>query len=261
MSNPTATPTLIPQRTHTPSGMSTRYLSTTDAYNLWAPVYDSDGNFLQAMDSLEMKSLFPRMLSEITSPKPWKLVDLGCGTGRNTIALVGVEGSEVVAVDASKGMLEVARKRLEQMTGGEKRLRFETVDLIESASPPQVVLDADAVVSTLVIEHIPCDTFFSHASQMLKASGLLLLTNMHADMGNLSQAGFVDAQSGQKIRPVSYAHTVEEVLKSAEKYGLELLGSMIEKGVTEDLTAVLGERSKKYIGVTCWFGGLFRKKS
>jgi 2-polyprenyl-3-methyl-5-hydroxy-6-metoxy-1,4-benzoquinol methylase len=254
----------IPQRANTPSGMSTTYLPTTDAYNLWAKVYDSDGNFLQALDTIEMKTLFPRMLSEVRSrsdeERPLKLVDLGCGTGRNTVALLGVEGAEVVALDASEGMLNVARKRLSEVLEGEQshgRLKFEVFDLL-SEPTSATDLSADAIVSTLVIEHIPCDNFFTHVSRMLKKGGVLCLTNMHADMGKLSQAGFVD-ETGRKVRPVSYAHSVEEVVASAEKCGLELIGEVAERRVTEDLVAQLGERSRKYVGVMVWFGGLWRK--
>jgi SAM-dependent methyltransferase len=254
----------IPHRANTPSGMSTTYLPTTDAYNLWAKVYDSDGNFLQALDTIEMKTVFPRVLSEVRSGsvdgKLMKLIDLGCGTGRNTVALLGVEGAEVVALDASEGMLDVARKRLNEVLAGRQdqgRLRFEVFDLL---SEPNAASDlsADAIISTLVIEHIPCDNFFAHVSRMLRKGGVLCLTNMHADMGRLSQAGFVD-ETGRKVRPVSYAHSVEEVVESAKKYGLELIGEVAERRVTEDLVGALGERSRKYVGVMVWFGGLWRK--
>ena len=188
--------------------ISIRYMDTTTAYDLWASVYDTDGNFLQALDTIEMKALLPTMLSKIKDPKPWKIVDLGCGTGRNTMALLNVEETEVVALDASPKMLEVAKGRC---CGGDvvkvegNSIRFEVFDLIEAKSPPEVACNSDAVVSTLVIEHIPCDAFFSHVSQILKPGGVLLLTNMHSHMGGISQAGFVDPKTGDKIRPKSYA--------------------------------------------------------
>jgi ubiquinone/menaquinone biosynthesis C-methylase UbiE len=252
----------IVQSTSTTSGAPIRYLSTTAAYDLWASVYDTDGNFLQAMDNIEMKSLFPNMVSNIKSEKPWKLVDLGCGTGRNTVALLGVADAEVVALDASPKMLEVAKSRLQDITkqsASQSPIRFEVIDLIESMELPLVALNADAVVSTLVIEHIPCDIFFRHVAQMLKPRGILLLTNMHAQMGSLSQAGFVDSKTGEKVRPTSYAHTVDNILAAASKFGLEPIGKIEERAVNEASADVLGQRSKKWIGVTVWFGGLFRK--
>ena len=74
-----------------PSYKAVKYLPTSEAYDRWAKVYDTDGNFLQAMDNMEMKTLFPRFVSSIASTgEPWKMVDLGCGTGRNTALLMAL---------------------------------------------------------------------------------------------------------------------------------------------------------------------------
>ena len=247
-----------------------KYTDTVSAYDLWSEVYDTDGNFLQAMDTIEMKTLFPRMLDEIKSKpdveRPWRIVDLGCGTGRNTKALLTLPKTEVVAIDASPKMLDIARARLkdtESMPDGEgkQNLHFDVFDLIKSCEPPAISLNANAVVSTLVIEHIPADVFFGHVSKMLKPGGVLLITNMHSDMGGISQAGFVDPKTGDKIRPTSYAHTVKEVEKAAAACGLEPIGPIEEKAVDQSMVEQLGMRSQKWIGITCWFGGLFRKQS
>lgn len=241
---------------------SIRYLKTAEAYDLWANVYDTDGNFLQALDTIQMKSLLPRMLARLESinpPRPWKLVDLGCGTGRNTAALLEVAGSEVVGLDVSSGMLEVARQRLKNgVTSG--RLRLQVLDLIEQSVPPSLATWADAIVSTLVIEHIPVDIFFRQVSHMLKPGGIFLLTNMHSEMGGISQAGFVDPETGEKIRPDSYAHTVQDVEAEAAKHGLEVIEKIQEVSVEPNMVSRLGERSVKWIGVKVWFGGILRKR-
>ncbi|ETN43906.1 uncharacterized protein HMPREF1541_11037 [Cyphellophora europaea CBS 101466] len=246
-----------------------RYLPTTAAYDLWAAHYDHDANFLQALDSLAMKTLFPRLIAHVAKqpdgsprPTPWKLVDLGCGTGRNTIALLDVPDAEVVAVDASPKMLEVAKGRVGEATKASGRtgeVRFGIVDLLENTEPPHMVQNADALVSTLVLEHIPCETFFRQAAQMLKPGGWLLMTNMHSEMGGISQAGFVDPETGEKIRPKSYAHTPAEVLAAAESVGLVVEGQLEERAVDESLVEALGPRSRKWVGIKCWYGGLFRK--
>lgn len=239
-----------------------RYLRTAEAYDLWANVYDTDGNFLQALDTIQMKSLLPRMLALLESsnhPRPWKLVDLGCGTGRNTAALLEAGESQVVGLDVSAGMLEVARQRLKDGVAS-GRLRLEVVDLIEQSVPSSLAKWADAIVSTLVIEHIPADMFFRQISQMLKPGGILLLTNMHSEMGGISQAGFIDPKTGGKIRPASYAHTVHDVEAEAAKYGLEVIDKIEEKSVDASMVSQLGERSAKWVGVRVWFGGILRKK-
>ncbi|KAI6091300.1 S-adenosyl-L-methionine-dependent methyltransferase [Hypoxylon rubiginosum] len=261
-----------------PSISSIRYLPTNEAYDRWAAVYDTDGNFLQALDTIELRTLFPQFLQYITLPKPWRIVDLGCGTGRNTALLLTVPDiEEVIALDSSKGMLEVARSRLQQADDGAglmnpvpprtiPKLRLEVFDMLVSSSPPASAQQADGVISTLVVEHVPLPTFFSQVSQILKPGGVLLLTNMHAHMGGISQAGFVDRDTGEKIRPTSYAHTVADMVAEASNWGLEVeygeeedAGGIMERIVDENMVEKLGPRSKKWIGVTVWLGGLFRK--
>ena len=240
---------------------SIRYLSTAQAYDLWAAVYDTDGNFLQALDTIQMKTLMPRTLGMLQTsqlPRPWKLVDLGCGTGRNTAALLGVQDASVVGLDVSPGMLDVARQRLGKV-GAEGKLTLEVFDMLQQSSPPESAVNADVVVSTLVIEHIPAEIFFGHVAKILKPGGILLLSNMHSEMGRISQAGFVDPKTGEKIRPTSYAHTVAQVEAEAAENGLKVVDKIEERAVEKSLVPFLGERSEKWIGVTVWFGGIFRK--
>ncbi|ORY66097.1 methyltransferase small domain-containing protein [Pseudomassariella vexata] len=254
-----------------PSFSSIKYVPTTEAYNRWAKVYDTDGNFLQALDNIEMQHLMPRFISSIRSPKPWRMADLGCGTGRNTALLLIVEDAHIAALDSSDGMLEVAKARLKEFNAetpaeadakSRSDVQFELFDLLASSDPPAHAKDADGIISTLVIEHIPLPAFFSKVTMMLKTDGVLLLTNMHSHMGGISQAGFVDPNTGEKIRPTSYAHTVEDVVAEAAKWGLELEGDrgMVERAVDDEMVGKLGPRSQKWVGITCWFGGLFRKK-
>ncbi|KAI0184378.1 cyclopropane-fatty-acyl-phospholipid synthase [Xylaria flabelliformis] len=259
-------------RTADPSFKSVRYLPTNEAYDKWAKVYDSDGNFLQAIDDLELKTLFPRFMMSIKSPKPWRVLDLGCGTGRNTALLLGIPKCEIIALDSSKGMLDVAENRLSipntglEVMESQPDLRFDIFDMLATSSPPASVTPhtVDAIISTLVVEHIPLPVFFAHVAQLLRPGGVLLLTNMHSEMGGISQAGFVDTATGEKIRPTSHAHTIEELLLEALKHGLEVEtdegGTGIrETAVTEDMVGRLGLRSEKWIGIRCWFGGIFRK--
>jgi len=84
----------------------------------------------------------------------------------------------------------------------------------------------------------------------------VVITNMHAEMGRKSQAGFMDEETGSKVQGESFVYEVEEVLEEARRWGFELVGDVGERGVgLEDLeTSVVGERGKKWVGVKCWFG-------
>lgn len=269
-----------------------RYLDTATAYDLWSSVYDSDGNFLQALDTIQMSSLLPSAMSILTSDiqsgsvsptTKIKAVDLGCGTGRNTLGLLDFpQISEVVAVDLSPKMLEVARRRcLEKVketttttdtatatdtlsSPTKVNLTFNTYDMTASTAPPEHLTSppANLIISTLVLEHIPLSIFFQTVNQILSPSGLLILTNMHSSMGEISQAGFIDPKTGDKIRPVSYVHTVQETVEEAERWGFEVVpGSKVEElKMGEELVGVLGRRSEKWVGIDVWFGGIWRRK-
>lgn len=246
-----------------------RFLDPTTAYDLWSEVYDTDGNFLQALDAIEMRNLLPKMLSRISSScTPWKVVDLGCGTGRNLIPLLDLPGSMIIGLDASSKMLEIARTRIDEhmaqiskTSEAAQGAQLEIYNLLGSYRIPSCALNADAVISTLVLEHVPLSIFFEKASDLLTPSGLALVTNMHSDMGAISQAGFVDPKTGEKVRTQSFAHHLDDVVAEAQKQGFEVVGEILERAVDEEMSEVLGARARKWIGVNVWFGIYFRKQT
>ena len=84
---------------------------------------------------------------------------------------------------------------------------------------------------------------------------------MHAEMGRLGQAGFVDETSGVKVRGQSFVYEIEEVLEEGKRWGFEVVGKVQERGVKEENVGegrVVGERGRKWIGVKCWFGMVLR---
>lgn len=245
-----------------------RILDPTTAYDLWSEVYDTDGNFLQALDTIEMRTLLPTMLSRISSCPPWKIVDLGCGTGRNMTRLLEIPGSMVVGLDASPKMLKIARSRIDEhmaqigrASEAAQGARLELYNMLDSCHIPCCALNADALISTLVLEHVPLSIFFAKASEVLKPEGFALVTNMHSDMGAISQAGFMDPKTGEKVRTQSLAHCLDDVVAEARKQGFEVVGEILERAVDEKTSELLGVRARKWIGVTVWFGVCFRKQA
>lgn len=240
-------------------------------------VYDNDANPLQALDDIELSTLLPQFLAllEAQSSSPsseLKVVDLGCGTGRNTCKLLTIPRvRQVVGLDASAQMLALAKRRCEGL-GGERLasgshvadLKLELYDMLgddAAERTPETARQADAVISTLVLEHVPANVFFKTVAVILKPGGLMLLTNMHAGMGSKSQAGFKDPETGQKIRPVSYAHKIEDVLREASRWGLEPVGKVHEREarMSDVKPGPVGDRLRKWIGVNMWFGMVLTK--
>ncbi|KAJ5618896.1 hypothetical protein N7510_002880 [Penicillium lagena] len=281
-----------PPETQDPS-QKIEYLDTVEAYDKWAEVYDTDGNFLQRLDTIEMRKLLPRFLERVRArfeTDHSSLVDLGCGTGRNTIQLLDALSAQdndnnsfapaVFGVDASPKMLDAAQRAIDASIAAKKtgqqttEISLAIFDLLNFASSipqlPSALRDGGAVgvISTLVLEHIPAKVFFEAASSIMKPGAYLLVTNMHAEMGARSQAGFTDPATGVKIRPTSYCHSIPEVLAAADEAGFQVEdlvgqdgdGGFLVKDVDERLGDLLGVRAKKWVGVKVWFGVCFSKR-
>ncbi|OQD95260.1 hypothetical protein PENSOL_c021G10880 [Penicillium solitum] len=268
-----------------PSGRSqqTQYINTVEAYDKWAEVYDTDGNFLQRLDTIEMRTLLPQFIDRVSQrfqPSPPEteseteakairpsLVDLGCGTGRNTIQLLSTLSTankatsfSVIGLDASRGMLDVARtatREYAMKSAMQTDVELGILDLLQpELSKTQLPSSlngpgAVGVISTLVLEHIPLERFFAAAAGIMRSGAYLLVTNMHGEMGMRSQAGFTD-ERGVKVRPTSYCHAIPDVLDAAVRAGFEVeevvgAGSdgVVVRGVDEELGDVLGARAKK----------------
>ncbi|KAB5555064.1 S-adenosyl-L-methionine-dependent methyltransferase [Coniochaeta sp. 2T2.1] len=267
MSSTTPTPSPIPQETSRADRKVT-YLSTLEAYDKWATFYDSDGNVLQQVDDQEVLRLLPQVLALLPpdSDRPRKILDLGCGTGRNTLKLLGIPGAEIYGLDLSPKMLDIAKDRCTSAWNAlpaDQRaasLHFNTYDVLDPASLSVQLGDMDVVISTLVVEHMPLANFFREVDRLLAPGGLVLVTNMHSDMGARSQAGFNDPTTGEKIRPVSYNHSPADLLEAARAAGYELVGdSIVERGMDEQMAMGLGPRAGKWVGVRMWMGEIFRK--
>ncbi|CEO59440.1 hypothetical protein PMG11_04115 [Penicillium brasilianum] len=285
---------LLAEKPNNDDTQPVQYVGTVEAYDKWAEVYDTDGNFLQRLDTIEMRALLPQFLHRVYSrfqaSGQLTLLDVGCGTGRNTIQLLealaqyqkdttSMAKVDIVGLDASPGMLEVARSAIHSATRREDlkkspEVSLDTIDLRQPATvranlPPSLQNSGAAgVISTLVLEHIPTKEFFEAVSATMRPGGYLLVTNMHANMGMRSQAGFTDPQTGVKIRPTSYCHSVSEVLAAAEQAGFQVedivgeegQNGVLERDLDEQLAEKLGARAKKWIGIRVWFGICFSKK-
>ncbi|KAF5877364.1 putative methyltransferase small domain-containing protein [Botrytis fragariae] len=273
-------PTPNPSTTHQES------VSTYLLYNRWAATYDTDHNPLQILDSALIPSLL-KTLFFIPSEARGNITitELGCGTGRNTIRFLAPplskKISKIHALDLSPAMLEIARSRcslcVSENDSHVPSIQFDEFNALNVQSDPEISSliqgQANMVISTLVLEHLPLDTFFSAVAFLLKPdsdvnNGRVLITNMHAEMGRLSQAGFSDEIEGKKtkVRGESYVYEIEEVVEEGKKWGFHVVGEVLERTVEitdieEDGSGLkLGSRGEKWIGKKMWFGMVMQRK-
>ena len=112
------------------------------AFDAQAPTYDT------GMEGDHARRLYPHVLAEVAravagNPAP-RLLDLGCGTGAVTDVLAPFV-RRVVAVDHSREMLDVARRRLDGR---------DNVDLREGDLEALPVADGELDAALLVLASV-----------------------------------------------------------------------------------------------------------
>lgn len=85
-------------------------------------------DFMNKMMTFGMdKSWRKKVLKKVTESKPTTVLDVATGTGDMPILLLQSPAKEIVGIDISKGMLEVANQKVQEINAGE-RIRFEVQD-------------------------------------------------------------------------------------------------------------------------------------
>ena len=181
------------------------------AYDAWARTYDSDRNATRDLDAAVVRAAGLTLQGR-------DVVELGCGTGKNTTFLAQ-HARSVVALDFSSVMLEHARARV---TG--EHVRFVQHDI--RAPWPLATGAADVVVGNLVLEHVEqLGCVFVEAVRVLRAGGRLHLCELHPERQRRGgQAQFVDAATGATRMVPAHRHTTPEYVNAGIAAGLRNTG-------------------------------------
>ncbi len=221
-------------------------LSVEAGYSLWASCYDDDGNPLTAIEG-------PALASWYGDIAGCRVLDLGCGTGRHTRALIDA-GAEVVAADLTRAMLDRARINL-----GDHRVGWLRVAL------PGPLPFADAsftlVVLGLVAEHLSdLSGSLAEVARVLMPGGRCLVSTLHPDRTAQGQtARFIDPESGIR-RPIRTIHReVGDYLGAASSAGLTLVEECALI-VPPSLADIL-PRAEPYVGQALGWAGCWEKTS
>ncbi|MBI5241238.1 MAG: class I SAM-dependent methyltransferase [Elusimicrobia bacterium] len=182
---------------------------TRRGYDLWAEVYDTDGNPLTAME----EPVVDRLLGRV---RGLAVADVGCGTGRHALRLAR-RGARVTGFDFSEGMLAKARAK-----PGAEAVRFIRHDLARPL--PLRSGSCDRVLCSLVLEHIKdLEGFFRELGRVCRKDGLVVVTAMHPALWLKGQsARFFDPKSGRDIRPRSHRQTLSDYVMAAASAGLRV---------------------------------------
>jgi malonyl-CoA O-methyltransferase len=225
---------------------STEELSARDGYAAWAACYEEDGNPLIPLEGPAVAALFGPVAGK-------RVLDLGCGTGRHTLALAQA-GAHVTALDQSPEMMALARRKLQD----------HPVEWLLHALPTPFPLPDDAfalVVAGLVVEHVAdLPALLQEAARVLVPGGRLVLSALHPDRTAGGQrARFIDPQTGVRRPITTYHRLVADYLGAASAAGLALVSE--QTLVVPPELAIALPRASRYVGLPLGWVAAWEKPS
>lgn len=183
-------------------------MSIQDAYTNWSLTYDEDRNRTRDLDQQVT-------YSTLSGQQFGRIVEIGCGTGKNTAFLAGI-GDRVTALDFSAGMLARAREKVQAAN-----VTFVETDLTQVW--PVEDRSADLVVCNLVLEHIENLHFvFAQAARVLLPGGRFFVCELHPFRQYQGTQATFQRDDGAVLID-AYVHHISDFLAAAEASGLSLV--------------------------------------
>lgn len=139
-------------------------MNVQQAYNAWSETYDTVEN--------KTRDLEARALRESVAGENLEILEIGCGTGKNTEFLQTL-AKRLLGADFSEEMLAIARKKIPS-----EKVEFRRLDLREDWDLPGASFDL--ITCSLALEHIEnIDFVFAEAARVLRAGGRFYFGELH----------------------------------------------------------------------------------
>lgn len=179
-----------------------------ESYNSWAKSYDTMDNKTRDLEAEVLRKTF-------LNPHYGNILELGCGTGKNTGWLTQ-KADHVHALDFSSEMIARARAKIEA-----ENVTFTQTDITNQW--PVKPGWSNLITCSLVLEHIEdLDFIFQEAARVLKRNGKFYICELHPGKQYAgSQARFETEEGIQK--PTAFIHHISDYLDSAKNQGFTLL--------------------------------------
>lgn len=176
------------------------------SYNQWADTYDTMANKTRDLEAVAIrKSLAGHSFDNV--------LEIGCGTGKNTIWLME-RARSITCVDFSSEMLNKAKGKI-----NDARVRFVEADILNEWSFAKEKYDL--VSFSLVLEHIrDVDSVFAKAQKFLRSDGHLYLGELHPFRQYLGSKAKYESDEGMHELEC-YVHNISEFFKAGTSNGMK----------------------------------------
>jgi len=181
---------------------------TLRGYDRWSLSYDTETNPVIAATSWVLDHA-PLGCADSD------VVELGCGTGRNTWRVIGEGARSYVGVDGSYGMLNMAAANV-----NDNRVSFVAQDLLAPWRPTK---QFDFGIIVLMLEHIPMlDVLFESLARAIRPGGRVRIVDLHPE--RIVTGSFAHFREGvTEVRFASVAHPVGAICAALEGAGFDVV--------------------------------------
>ncbi len=183
-------------------------MSTQQLYNQWSSTYDVVENKTRDLEKQVCESL----LADITAES---IIELGCGTGKNTEWLAG-KATHLTCIDFSEEMMNKAKDKIKT-----SNVVFQQADI----SQPWNFTDrkADLITCSLILEHIAdLDFIFQQVKEHLKENGHFYLCELHPFKQYTGSKARFETTNGIQELPC-YTHHISDYLTASGNNNLTLV--------------------------------------
>lgn len=183
-------------------------MSTRALYNEWSATYDEVANKTRDLEKIAGQTVLSGLNMD-------SVIELGCGTGKNTEWLAPLAG-QITAVDLSEEMMKRAQSKISRTN-----VIFQQADITQ----PWTFTDrkADLVTCSLILEHIQhLGIVFQHVKDHLKEGGCFYVCELHPYKQYTGSKARFETDSGTQVLEC-FTHHISDYLRAASSNGMSLI--------------------------------------
>lgn len=182
-------------------------MNNQKAYNVWSKSYDTVEN--------KTRDLEAKALCEMISGEDLDILEIGCGTGKNT-EFLQTKAKHLVGADFSAEMLERAKEKITA-----KNVQFLQMDLREDWEFPENSFDL--ITCSLALEHIEnLDFIFEKANKVLRENGRFYIGELHPFKQYQGSKARFETNSGV-FELECFVHHISEFFGAGKRNNFELI--------------------------------------